>query len=188
MIGQIIRRLGVGLGIAPPPDSSAGGGATSGTGRPTPPPQSLIERINRNGDINDPDTPRPLLTLEEFFEGNDDYGSIGCNFHQGQPAPSEFYALFLQIRERPEVENVLVEVKQQEMPDEWPFTDTVWIITSATAESVREWLGKRFAADEYVIGWDESAICWPEEEQAVVQTLEPYPVPHGMQPIGVFWD
>ena len=45
---------------------------------------NLKTRINRNGDINDPAVPRPLVTLEEFFEGNDDYGSIGYNFFPNQ--------------------------------------------------------------------------------------------------------
>jgi len=45
----------------------------------------LLERINRNGDINYDIVPRPLVTLEEFFEGNKDYGSIGYNFYPDQP-------------------------------------------------------------------------------------------------------
>jgi hypothetical protein len=94
--------------------------------------ESLKLRINRNGDVNDLNVPRPIVTLEEFFEGNEDFGSIGYNFYPDQPAPPEFYELFQRIRERPDVANVLVEVSMQEMPDEWPSTDTVWILTSKT--------------------------------------------------------
>jgi hypothetical protein len=145
--------------------------------RPAPPPQPLLERISRNGDINDPSTPRPLVTLEEFFEGNDDYGSIGYNFGRPQPAPAEFYALFQQIRDRPDVSDVLVEVSQHEMPDEWPSTDTVWIITSSVESDVLAWLGDRFAPDDQLwIGWTDH------------KTREPYAVPSGMRPIGVWWD
>ena len=43
------------------------------------PPSSLVTRVNSHGYINQLSLPRPLLTLEEFFEGNDNYGSIGCN-------------------------------------------------------------------------------------------------------------
>lgn len=184
----MFRRLLEQLGLAPSPGGSSTGGGAATIARPAPPPPHLIERINRNGDINEPATPRPLLTLEEFFEGNDDYGSIGYNFHQGQPAPAEFYKLFRRIRERPDVHTVLVQVTQHEMPDEWPSTDTVWVITSAATATVSDWLGKRFAADELVTGWDDLAICWPEGEEADVQPLEPYAVPAGMRPIGVFWD
>lgn len=80
--------------------------------------ERLIARINCNGDINDPTTPRPLVTLEEFFEGNEDYGSIGYNFSPDQPAPAEFYELLKRIRDRPDVADVRVEVSQHEVPDE----------------------------------------------------------------------
>src|SRR5688500_8873122 len=110
--------------------------------------ETLNARINRNGDVNDPAVPRPIVTLEEFFEGNDDYGSIGYNFYPEQPAPSEFYDLFKRIRERPNVADVLVEVTQQEMPNDWPSTDTVWILTAASLKEVASWLGERFQADE----------------------------------------
>jgi len=43
------------------------------------PLERITERVNRHGDVNDASTPRPLLTLAEFFEGNDVVGSIGCN-------------------------------------------------------------------------------------------------------------
>jgi hypothetical protein len=72
-------------------------------------PATLVERINRNGDVNEPATPRPLLTLEEFFEGNDDFGSIGYNLPD-QPSPAEFYSLLKEIRNRTDVADVRIEV------------------------------------------------------------------------------
>lgn len=140
------------------------------------PLEQLIGRINHYGDINDLKTPRPLVTLEEFFERNDDYGSIGYNFYPEQPSPAEFYELFKGIRSRPNVVEVRVQISQHEMPDEWPSTDTVWIITSASAEDVADWLGKRFRADELIIGWPTTS------------PVEPYTLPLGTKPIGVWWD
>ena len=116
--------------------------------------------------------------MEEFFEGNNDWGSIGYNFYPDQPAPSEFYAFFKNIRSRPEVVDVLVEVVLHEVPEEWPSTDTIWIITSAATDDVKEWLGKRFQADDIVEGWS--------EEQGF--EVESYKVPDGMHPVGVWWD
>jgi len=140
------------------------------------PLERLNERISRAGNINDPAAIRPLVSLEEFFEGNDDYGSIGYNFYPDQPAPNEFYALFKSIRSQPDVANILVEVCQQEMPDEWPSTDTVWIITSAPADRVATWLGERFQADEIFDGWTDHV------------RREDYEIPPGMKPIGLWWD
>jgi hypothetical protein len=138
--------------------------------------ETLNARINRNGDVNDPAVPRPIVTLEEFFEGNDDYGSIGYNFYPEQPAPSEFYDLFKRIRERPNVADVLVEVTQQEMPNDWPSTDTVWILTAASLKEVASWLGERFQADELWDGWTDHLV------------REPVDVPRNCRPVGVWWD
>ena len=39
----------------------------------------LIMKIKQQGDPNDPKEPDPIVSLEDFFEGNRDIGSIGCN-------------------------------------------------------------------------------------------------------------
>ena len=137
--------------------------------------QRLLQRVSVHGDINDPMTPRPLVALEEFFEGNADYGSIGYNFDP-QPAPSEFYAAFLEIRSRPDVADVRVQVNDQIEPEDWPSTDTIWIITSATPDEVQSWLEDRFKADDVIVGFPDFLA------------LEPYIVPEGMQAIGIWYD
>jgi hypothetical protein len=83
----------------------------------------ITERISRNGDVNKLDTPRPLVTLEEFFEGNDFDGSIGCNLNP-TPTAAEFYALLRAIAARPDVADVRVQITMFDVP-EWPFSDTV---------------------------------------------------------------
>src|SRR5436309_10323833 len=109
------------------------------------PPAHLQDRINRNGLINVLSTPRPLLTLEEFFEGNDDCGSIGCNL-PGSVSPGEFYEVFKRIRERPEVADVLVEIRSWDDLEDWPFSDTIWVITSLAKQDIQQYLGKRLHA------------------------------------------
>ncbi|MEL6950996.1 MAG: hypothetical protein AAGM16_12880 [Pseudomonadota bacterium] len=137
----------------------------------TDPRQRLLERI---GNINDFSLPRPLVTLEEFFEGNDDYGSIGYNFYPDQPAPSEFWQYFAKIRDRDDVATVLIQVSDQEDPDGWPSTDTVWIVTSGSADDVKAWLGDRFQADELLIGTPDH--------------VEQVEIPSGYEAIGVWYD
>jgi hypothetical protein len=138
--------------------------------------EGLIKRINRNGNISDRTTPRPLITLEEFFNGNNDYASIGYNFHPKQPSPQEFYALLLSIRKKPEVHNVLVQISDQEGPENWPFTELIWIITSAESKQVEKWLGKKFHADNLLNGFPESI------------KVEKLKIPDNMNAIGVWWD
>ena len=50
--------------------------------------QRIIERVNRHGEFYDESTPIPLLTLDEFFNGNEISGSIGGNLPD-VPHPSE---------------------------------------------------------------------------------------------------
>jgi hypothetical protein len=81
-----------------------------------------------------------VVSLEDFFTGNDDRGSIGCNLGSDQPAILEFYRVLREIRAKPEVQDVLVRVCEFDDPNSWPFTDTVYVLTSAPLEQVRQWL------------------------------------------------
>jgi hypothetical protein len=85
------------------------------------PRDRLLRRI---GDINNGSGPCPLVTLEEFFEGNHDYGSIGYNLPD-PPSPQEFYAFLLQVRSRADVRDVRIAVMDLPDPNGWPSTDTM---------------------------------------------------------------
>lgn len=39
------------------------------------PLERITQLVNINGDVNNPDTPRPLLSLEDFFIDNNIHGS-----------------------------------------------------------------------------------------------------------------
>jgi hypothetical protein len=133
----------------------------------------LLARI---GNINDFSRPRPLVTLAEFFEGNNDYASIGYNLSDS-PSPPEWYQLLQGIAKRPEVKDVRIEVKDLEDPSGWPSTDTIWIVTTASPEQVRTWLPKRIAPDEIIEGFEESA-----------SPVEHYDVPTGHRALGLWYD
>jgi len=138
------------------------------------PLERITERVSRHGDVNDPLTPRPLLTLTEFFEGNDAVGSIGCNLVP-TPTPAEFHALLNRISARPDVADVRVQVTRFDAP-EWPFSDVVWVVTSADAAEVVKWFDDAVRPDECSAGWPEQTA------------MEACHVPHGMQPIACWWD
>lgn len=135
--------------------------------------ERITERVNRLGDPEDPDTPRPLLSVDEFFEGNSVVGSIGCNL-DGEPSPGAFYALFRAITERPDVKDIRVQITAFDEPD-WPFSDTVYIMTSASPEEVATWFPEELRPDE----------TW---EGFVDQLYEPYSAPDGTRPIACWWD
>lgn len=115
-----------------------------------------------------------VVSLEDFFTGNDDMGSIGCNLGDEQPAISEFYRVLKAIRSRPEVQDVIVRIYDYDDPSSWPYTDTVYILTSARTETVEEWVaplkpdeihpewmyGKPAAAPEPKSGMTAYSVWW----------------------------
>jgi hypothetical protein len=138
------------------------------------PLEKISKRVNRNGNPDDAETPRPLLTLEEFFEGNDVTGSIGCNL-DSEPTPAQLYDLLKTIRDKKDVDNVFVQVTAFDDPS-WPFSDTAWVVTSCSDDEVRSWFTEELAPNEVWSGWVES------------QTYEPINVPSGMAPVACWWD
>ena len=132
----------------------------------------LLERI---GDINNFDLSRPLVSLEEFFDGNNDWGSIGYNLPD-EVAPQEFYQILRPIRERDDVANVLIEVKDLEDPDGWPSTDTIWVVTTMAREQLNALIPEKIKPDDW--------LTYPPE----VGETEPIAVPNGMQAIGIWYD
>jgi hypothetical protein len=71
---------------------------------------------------------------------------------------------------------VLVEIKDQIEKNDWPSTDTIWIITSANKEDVRVWLGERFQPHDLLIGFNEKI------------RRDEIQLPIGMNAFGVWWD
>jgi hypothetical protein len=140
------------------------------------PLQRVTERVLRNGNPQTPGVPAPLLTLEEFFEGNDLIGSIGCNLAT-QPQPSDFYDLLKQLRVRRDVSDIRVEITCVDHPGaDWPFSDTVWIMTDAKADTVAAWFPQELAPNLAHEGWNPG------------MRYEQVPVLDGHRPISVWWD
>jgi hypothetical protein len=136
----------------------------------------VTDRALRNGDPEGRSTPQPLLTLEEFFEGNDETGSIGCNL-MSEPEPAQFYELFRAIRERPEVSDVRVQITSVDEPGtSWPFSDKVLIMTDRPVDEVIAWFPEDLAPDEAWEGWDPGT------------KYEPCPVLAGHRPVTVWYD
>ncbi|HEX3652458.1 MAG TPA: hypothetical protein VHU18_06515 [Rhizomicrobium sp.] len=137
------------------------------------PVERITERVTRGG-WPDADGARiPLLSIQEFFEDNQVVGSIGCNL-EGPPSPSRFYELFKQIAARPDVKDIRVQITMFDDPD-WPFSDTVFVMTTADPEEVLSWFPEELKPDEVEIGFR-------------TDRYEPYDLPKGVQPIWCWWD
>jgi hypothetical protein len=137
------------------------------------PLERITERVTRRGHPDDPNTPRPLVTVDEFFDGNSEVGSIGCNL-DSTPSPERFYALFQEIARRPEVKDIRIQITAFDVP-EWPFTDTVYIMTTAAPDVVATWFPDELKPDETWQGF-------------VDQAFEPYELPAAGKPVACWWD
>lgn len=89
----------------------------------------------------------PVVSLEDFFEGNWDEYSLAPNVvGHGRPPITECYRLFREIRDHPKVQEVLVGIHETPYPDDeedfdiWPDSDTVYVLTSAKREEVESWV------------------------------------------------
>jgi len=135
--------------------------------------QRITERVNRLGHPDDPKTPRPLVTIDEFFVGNSEVGSIGCNLLSA-PSPEQFHALLQAIAKRSDVKDIRVQITAFDVP-EWPFSDTIYIMTSASPEEVAMWFPEELRPDETWSGFAN-------------QRFEPYSIPAGVEAVACWWD
>jgi hypothetical protein len=116
-----------------------------------PPPPELVAKIRSLRDFNDYAAPDPIVSLEEFFTGNEDLGSIGCNLTE-HPGMAAFYDGLKSIRGRPEVQGVFVAIHEADGDSIWPFSECVYILTSAPIADVSQWVEK-LQPSEVSEGW-----------------------------------
>ena len=74
-----------------------------------------------------PEAPRgdAIVTIDEFFTGNEDLGSIGCNLSR-HPGLAIFRKRLEEIKARPDVEAVWLKIYDWDEGD-WPFSENVII-------------------------------------------------------------
>lgn len=116
----------------------------------------------------------PLLTLDEFFDGNNVRGSIGANITP-IPAPAAFRVHLQGLAQRSDVDDIRIQVTSFDDGERWPFSDTVWVITRASPNQVALWFPKRIRP-ECSVGWTRGTA------------FEEVKIPSGMQPVACFWD
>lgn len=94
----------------------------------------------------------PVVRLEDFFDGNSDCGSIGCNLTD-HPGPQAFFDVLRKVRDDVTVQDVLIEINEVvDDPHTWPFSDRVYILSSAAIEDIQAWL-RPLRPDEVTEGW-----------------------------------
>ncbi len=92
-----------------------------------------------------PDIKQPvLLTIDEFFDGNNDEASIAANLDAKRPM-TEYYKILKELADNPKTIDAFVELKDvmiydngQLKDNEWFFTDIIYFIGDLTKEEIKE--------------------------------------------------
>jgi hypothetical protein len=113
--------------------------------------------------------PPPIVTIEEFFEGNTAPLSIAPNL-DGEPGREFFYEKLKAIRSREDVREVWLNIYDLSSlihGDEngWPMAENVHILTSAAESTVQAW-GEELHSDGAIEGWPygQAALATPASD------------------------
>ncbi|MBY6034381.1 hypothetical protein KUV59_14460 [Marinobacter daepoensis] len=100
----------------------------------------------------------PVVTLDEYFVGNDDEESIAPNnWGYGRPSIQVIYRHFKEIESRADVQGVYVGLHDEwsealEDDELWPAAENVHVISSAAESEVQLWV-EGLEADGVGTGW-----------------------------------
>ena len=86
--------------------------------------------------------PEPqVVPIARFFDGNDDWGSIGCNLDP-HPGVDEFRNVLVGLLSLPRVRAVYAQISEAD-PGEgcWPFADTVLVVGDITPAELSRSVG-----------------------------------------------
>lgn len=92
------------------------------------------------------------LQYDEFFADIEDPEVIGVNIPYNKPTTQEFYQVFQLIAEYPEVEDIYVRIADADYPQDWFYSDAVYIIGNMSEDLVRK-LTENLYPDEISTGW-----------------------------------
>jgi hypothetical protein len=114
--------------------------------------------------------PEPVVSLEQFFDGNVDLGSIGCNLDD-HPGIERFASVLHAIRDRPDVYDVLVGISEVLANGEWPLSNHVYVVTTAGPEAVCEWAASLGAEQPGQGWWNGAPPRWPIRVPAAARVV-----------------
>lgn len=116
-----------------------------------------------------PPPPRVTVSIEEFFDGNNDAESIAPNLDATAPHPGlgGIRSTLREIRSRPEVVDVRIAIHEwpnPQVPDDdgmWPAAEHVYVWTTASQSDVERWV-RPLRSDGVAECPSTEALCGPE--------------------------
>jgi hypothetical protein len=78
-----------------------------------------------------------VISVEHFFDGNDDLASIGCNLTE-HPGIDAFREILTGLLRRPDVEAVYARIAEIDPGKNcWPFTDTLFVVGTISPDELQ---------------------------------------------------
>jgi hypothetical protein len=161
-------------------------GSTQGM---SPPADAALRRLEHTvHEIAGPGIPDKgvLVSLDDFFDGNDVEWSIAPNLVVGDPNPVMRHpglevvrGRLEEVRDRPDVAGVYVDlmIEWDVYPEgEWPYAQAIQVVTTADPQTVDSWLEGLNADPSFAAAVDDEP--W----------VNPPAVPDGYEVLTVWWD
>ena len=113
--------------------------------------ETAIDKIKRDQLVKKydllkfPNIKKPvLLTIDEFFDGNNDEASIAPNLETKRPM-TEYYKILKGLADNPktidafaELKDVMIYDNEQLNDNEWFYTDVIYFVGDLTKEEIKE--------------------------------------------------
>ncbi len=138
-------------------------------------PEALRKRLEPFGELDQSQSRTPALTIDEFFTGNTDLGSIGCNLSP-HPGLEKFEATFRSILAHDNVSDVRLPVTEFIDGLDWPFVEKVIVVTSAASQDIFSHC-KTLQPDEHWVAGDKE-----------LAGFDGVSVPQGHKAVVIWWD
>jgi hypothetical protein len=100
-----------------------------------------------------------LIEIDEFFDGNEDEGSIGCNLIPEHPGIPVFQTTLSEIKKKEGVKEVAVLVSELDPCEEaWPYTDTVCVFGDVNTKELAAHVAPLHPNEVYRVGLFSASI------------------------------
>lgn len=77
------------------------------------------------------------ITLNDFFDNTNCNDSIGVNIYPNPPSIEKFHQVFKDLISQGKADNVYVRISDIEEPEEWFFSDTIYVIGSLSLDELK---------------------------------------------------
>ena len=92
------------------------------------------------------------IPLDDFFNSENCVDAIGVNIYPDPPSCEKFYQVFKGLLSSEKADKIFVRISDTEEPENWFFSDTIYVIGNLTLEELKSKIEK-LQSDDICKGW-----------------------------------